>query len=64
MLIKRNANVRRIAVETGLWDNAKPFSANMIKRRCEHGSYQYLDKKELAYAMRMGWVDEQKIMRA
>lgn len=60
-LIKRNAKVRRIAIEMGLWDNGKPFSANMIRRRCKHGSYQYLDKKELDYARRIGWVDEEKL---
>lgn len=58
-LIKRNAGIRRLAIETGLWDADKPFSAERVKFWCEHGRYNYLDKNELRYARRMGWVDEE-----
>ncbi len=57
-LIKRNAGIRRLAIETGLWDADKPFSADRVKYRCERGMYNCLDKKELKYARRMGWVDD------
>lgn len=58
-LIKRNADIRRLAIETGLWDANKPFSAERVKAWCEWNRYDYLDKKELKYARRMGWVDEE-----
>ena len=60
-LIKRNAGIRRLAIETGLWDADKPFSADRVKRWCEWGRYDHLDKKELRYARRMGWVDEERL---
>ena len=57
-LVKRNAGIRRLAIETGLWDADKPFSADRVKYRCEKGMYNCLDKNELRYARRMGWVNE------
>lgn len=58
-LIRRNASMRRLAIETGLWDADKPFSADRVKFWCEKGCYGHLDKKELRYARRMGWVDDE-----
>jgi hypothetical protein len=58
-LIKRNAGIRRLAIETGLWDADKPFSADRVKYWCECSRYNMLDKNELKYARRMGWVDEE-----
>jgi RNA polymerase primary sigma factor len=52
-LIRRNAGIRRLAIETGLWDADKPFSAERVKFWCEYGRYNYLDKNELRYARRM-----------
>ncbi len=60
-LIKRNAGIRRLAIETGLWDADKPFSADMVQYWCEKGRYDHLDKRELRYARRMGWVDDDQI---
>lgn len=61
MLIKRNAEVRRIAVELGIWDGSKPFSSDRIKFWCKNGNYTALDEKELQYAMKMGWVDDERL---
>ncbi len=58
-LIKRNAGIRRLAIETGLWDADKPFSADRVKYWCECSRYNMLDKNELRYAKRMGWVDDE-----
>jgi RNA polymerase sigma factor (sigma-70 family) len=58
-LIKRNARIRQLAIEIGFWDADKPFSAELVKRWCESGRYSCLDKKELRYAIRMGWVDDE-----
>ncbi len=58
-LIKRNAGIRRLAIETGLWDADKPFSADMVKRWCESGRYNCMDRRELRYARRMGWVNDE-----
>lgn len=58
-LIKRNASVRRLAIETGLWKGGKPFSIDRVRIWCRSGRYQHLDKKELAYAIRMGWLDKE-----
>lgn len=55
-LIKRNARIRRLAIELNLWDADKPFSANRVKLWCDCGRYSSLDKKEMQYAVRMGWV--------
>jgi len=60
-LIKRNAQIRRLAVQTGLWDENKPFTEEKIKRLCKWGHYEGLDEKELNYAKQRGWVSEQHI---
>lgn len=61
MLIKRNAKVRRLAVEVGIWDGNKPFSAERVKFWCRNGRYSAMDKRELQYARRMGWVDDERL---
>ncbi|SHO46775.1 sigma-70 family RNA polymerase sigma factor [Anaerocolumna xylanovorans] len=58
-LIKRNVGIRRLAIEIGLWDADKPFSADRVKYWCECSRYNMLDKNELRYARRMGWVDDE-----
>lgn len=60
-LIKRNAQIRRLAVQTGIWDENKPFTEERIKRLCKWGHYEGLDKKELNYAKQRGWILEQHI---
>jgi hypothetical protein len=60
-LIKRNAQIRQLAVQTGLWDENKPFTEEKIKRLCKWGHYEGLDEKELNYAKQRGWVPEQHI---
>lgn len=62
--LRRNTKMRKLVLDLGLWEEGKPFSIRNIKLWCDGGRYQCLDKKELAYAMRMGWVDEKKLMRA
>ncbi len=62
--LRRSSKMRKLVLDLNLWDEGKPFSINRIKLWCEHGRYQALDNKELAYAKRMGWVDEKKLMRA
>ena len=58
-LIKRNAGIRRLAIETGLWDADKPFSADRVKYWCKCSRYNMLNKNELKYARRMGWGDDE-----
>lgn len=62
--LRRNTKMRKLVLDLGLWEEGKPFSIDRIKIWCRAGRYQCLDKKELSYARRMGWVDEKKLMRA
>lgn len=60
-LIKRNAQIRRLAVQTGIWNADKPFTEERIKRLCKWGHYEGLDEKELSYAKQKGWILNQHI---
>jgi len=57
MHLRRNRKIRQLVTELGIWDADKPFSANRVKLWCECERYSALDKKELQYAVRMGWVE-------
>jgi hypothetical protein len=43
----------------GLWDEDKPINIRVVKAWVESGRISALDKKELAYAKRMGWIKEE-----
>lgn len=58
-LVKRNAGIRRLTLKQAPWDADKPFSAARVKYWCEKGRYKLLDKNELKYARRMGWVGDE-----
>lgn len=57
MHLRRNRKIRHLVTELGIWDEDKPFSVERIKTWCKYGRYSALDKKEMQYAVRMGWVE-------
>jgi DNA-binding transcriptional ArsR family regulator len=58
-MIRRNSRTRRLIVDMGLWDEDKPINIRVVKAWVESGRISALDKKELAYAKRMGWIKDE-----
>ncbi len=55
--LRCNSRTRRLGQELGLWSGECPIDAHRVKCWAEEGKLTYLNKRELKYAVNMGWVD-------
>lgn len=55
--LRNNSRTRRLVIELGMWYEYVPFNVDRVKTWCKYGRYSALDKKEMQYAARMGWVE-------
>jgi len=58
-VLRNNSRTRRLGVELGLWDIDKPMNIDRVKIWATRGHIKYLDDKELKYARRMGWIQDE-----
>jgi len=57
-MLRRNSRTRNLGKELGLWDPEIPFNASRVKMWAASGNIKFLDKRELKYAMHMGWIQD------
>lgn len=55
--LRCNSRTKNLGEELGLWCREIPIDAHRVKRCTTEGELQYLNKRELKYAVNMGWIN-------
>ncbi|MDF2804075.1 MAG: hypothetical protein K0S61_3978 [Anaerocolumna sp.] len=56
--LRSNSKTKRLGIELGFWDTDRPMNIDNVKEWANKGYINWLNEKELDYAIRMGWIKE------
>lgn len=56
-MLRCNSRTKNMGEELGIWSREYPIDAARVKRWAMEGELEFLNKREMKYAVNIGWVD-------